>query len=107
MSRSTPSTAAAGSRIAGPACARANSRCYGSSPISRANASPGGNCWPGCGASIFEPKTNSVAVHVARVRSKFEPFGRARLIGTHPEGRYVLDAPPAAGLSRLAGLASG
>lgn len=44
----------------------------------------------------FEPETNSVAVHVARVRAKLEPFGLARLIGTHPEGGYFLDAPPGA-----------
>lgn len=48
----------------------------------------------------FEPETNSLAVHVARVRAKLEPFGLARLIGTHPDGGYFLDAPPAAGLLR-------
>jgi two-component system, OmpR family, response regulator len=41
----------------------------------------------------FEPETNSVAVHVARVRAKLEPFGLARLIVTHPEGGYFLDPP--------------
>ncbi len=51
----------------------------------------------------FEPDTNSVAVHVARVRSKLEPFGLARLIGTHPEGGYFLDVPPASGLLTFAG----
>jgi DNA-binding response OmpR family regulator len=45
----------------------------------------------------FEPESNSVAVHVARVRAKLEPFGLARLIGTHPDGGYFLDVPPAAG----------
>lgn len=55
----------------------------------------------------FEPETNSVAVHVARVRSKLEPFGLARLIGTHPDGGYFLDAPPPFGLSRLAGAGAG
>lgn len=42
----------------------------------------------------FEPETNSVAVHVARVRAKLEPFGLARLIGTHPDGGYFLNMPP-------------
>lgn len=54
----------------------------------------------------FEPETNSVAVHVARVRAKLEPFGLARLIGTHPDGGYFLDAPPATGLCSLAGTCS-
>lgn len=43
----------------------------------------------------YEPQTNSLAVHVARVRAKLEPFGLARLIATHPAGGYFLD--PAAG----------
>ncbi|MEO1488066.1 MAG: winged helix-turn-helix domain-containing protein [Pseudomonadota bacterium] len=42
----------------------------------------------------FEPETNSVAVHVARVRAKLEPFGLARILATHPDGGYYLDAPP-------------
>lgn len=50
----------------------------------------------------FEPETNSVAVHVARVRAKLEPFGLARLIGTHPEGGYFLDAPRTAGSYAMA-----
>jgi DNA-binding response OmpR family regulator len=41
----------------------------------------------------FEPETNSVAVHVARVRSKLEPVGMSRILATHPEGGYYLDAP--------------
>ena len=44
----------------------------------------------------FEPETNSVAVHVARVRSKLEPFGLSPILATHPEGGYYLDAPPPA-----------
>lgn len=40
----------------------------------------------------FEPAANSVAVHVARVRAKLEPFGLARLIATHLDGGYFLDA---------------
>lgn len=39
----------------------------------------------------FDPETNSVAVHVARVRGKLLPYGYARLIATHPEGGYFLD----------------
>jgi DNA-binding response OmpR family regulator len=42
----------------------------------------------------FEPETNSVAVHVARVRGKLTPFGLASILATHPEGGYFLDAPP-------------
>ena len=45
----------------------------------------------------FEPETNSVAVHVARVRSKLEPFGLSSILATHPDGGYFLDAPPATG----------
>ncbi len=41
----------------------------------------------------FEPETNSVAVHVARVRSKLQPFGLSRLVATHPEGGYFIDVP--------------
>lgn len=43
----------------------------------------------------YEPQTNSLAVHVARVCAKLEPFGLSRLIATHPAGGYFLD--PAAG----------
>ena len=42
----------------------------------------------------IEPETNSVAVHVARVRAKLEPFGMADIVVTHPDGGYMLDAPP-------------
>lgn len=41
-----------------------------------------------------EPGTNSVAVHVARVRSKLDHFGLGRMLVTHPQGGYFLDAPP-------------
>lgn len=41
-----------------------------------------------------EPGTNSVAVHVARVRGKLDRFGLGRMLMTHPEGGYYLDAPP-------------
>lgn len=42
----------------------------------------------------FEPETNSVAVHVARVRSKLGSFGLASMVATHPEGGYFLNATP-------------
>jgi DNA-binding response OmpR family regulator len=51
----------------------------------------------------IEPETNSLAVHVARVRAKLEPFGLARLIATHPDGGYFLDALPVAGDYRIPG----
>lgn len=41
----------------------------------------------------FEPETNSVAVHVARVRSKLDVFGLSSILATHPEGGYYLDVP--------------
>lgn len=42
----------------------------------------------------IEPETNSVAVHVARVRAKLDLFGLSRLIATHPQGGYFLNLPP-------------
>ncbi len=42
----------------------------------------------------FEPQTNSVAVHVARVRAKLAPYGLEQILATHPEGGYFLDTPP-------------
>ena len=42
----------------------------------------------------FDPHTNSVAVHIARVRAKLGPFGLSAIVATHPEGGYFLDAPP-------------
>lgn len=50
----------------------------------------------------FEPETNSVAVHVARVRSKLSPFGLSGILATHPEGGYFLDAPDNPGQFMLA-----
>lgn len=44
-----------------------------------------------------EPHTNSVAVHVARIRAKLEGFGLAHLLVTHAAGGYLLDAPPGPG----------
>lgn len=51
----------------------------------------------------FEPETNSVAVHVARVRSKLEPFGLSGIVETHPDGGYLLKALPGPGSYRLDG----
>ncbi len=42
----------------------------------------------------FEPHTNSVAVHVARVRAKLGLFGLAEILVTDPKGGYYVDAPP-------------
>ncbi|MEM9086053.1 MAG: winged helix-turn-helix domain-containing protein [Pseudomonadota bacterium] len=41
----------------------------------------------------FEPETNSLAVHVARVRAKLKTFGLSHILATHPDGGYYLDAP--------------
>lgn len=41
-----------------------------------------------------EPNTNSVAVHVARVRAKLGQCGLAGMLVTHPDGGYYLEAPP-------------
>lgn len=46
----------------------------------------------------FVPKTNSLAVHIARLRAKLAPFGLAQLIGTSRDGGYFIDAPPGDGL---------
>ncbi len=40
-----------------------------------------------------EPGTNRVAVHVARLRAKLEPFNVAGILATHHEGGYYLDVP--------------
>lgn len=48
-----------------------------------------------------EPGTNSLAVHVARVRGKLDQFGLGRMLMTHPEGGYYLDAPPGPSLFRF------
>jgi len=45
----------------------------------------------------FEPHTNSVAVHVARIRAKLQPFGLSGILATHPDGGYFLDTPKAPG----------
>ncbi len=51
----------------------------------------------------IEPETNSLAVHVARLRAKLDAFGLARLIATHPDGGYYLDTPPASDDFRILG----
>lgn len=40
-----------------------------------------------------DPGTNSLAVHVARIRAKLDQFGLGRMLATHPDGGYYLDAP--------------
>ena len=40
-----------------------------------------------------DPETNSVAVHVARIRNKLGAFGLAELLATHPDGGYFINAP--------------
>ncbi|WP_255551698.1 winged helix-turn-helix domain-containing protein [Erythrobacter crassostreae] len=42
----------------------------------------------------FEPESNSVAVHVARVRAKLSTFGLDGILLTHPDGGYLLNALP-------------
>jgi len=39
----------------------------------------------------FEPATNSLAVHIARLRGKLRHFGLAHIIATHAQGGYFLD----------------
>ena len=51
----------------------------------------------------FKPETNSLTVHVARVRAKLEPFGLAKMLVTHPAGGYLLDAPSGPGSFQLRG----
>lgn len=47
------------------------------------------------------PETNSLAVHVARVRAKLDVFGLAHMLVTHPQGGYYLDAPSGPGVFRF------
>ena len=49
----------------------------------------------------YDPETNSVAVHVARVRAKLQPYGLAHLLATHPDGGYFIDMPCAADASEF------
>ncbi|WP_255573825.1 winged helix-turn-helix domain-containing protein [Erythrobacter sp. SCSIO 43205] len=42
----------------------------------------------------YEPETNSVAVHIARIRSKLEPLGLSGIVATHPDGGYYLSVAP-------------
>ena len=50
-----------------------------------------------------EPGTNSLAVHIARVRAKLDKFGLGRMVVTHPDGGYYLDAPPGPSQFRFRG----
>ena len=50
----------------------------------------------------LESGTNSLAVHVARIRSKLEPFGLAHIVATHSDGGYFLNAPPGPSAFRFA-----
>lgn len=43
------------------------------------------------------PDTNSVAVHVARVRARLKPFGLTDLLRTGPNGSYLLQPAPSPG----------
>jgi DNA-binding response OmpR family regulator len=40
-----------------------------------------------------ESDTYSVAVHIERIRARLEPLGLARLVASHPDGGYSLNAP--------------
>ncbi len=42
----------------------------------------------------YEPETNSVAVHIARIRNKLEPLGLAGIVATHPDGGYYVSVAP-------------
>jgi DNA-binding response OmpR family regulator len=52
-----------------------------------------------------EPQTNSVAVHVSRVRRKLDQFGLGWMLVTHPDGGYYLDAPPGPSVFRFRSVA--
>lgn len=41
----------------------------------------------------FDPETNSLAVHISRLRAKLEPFGLDRIVETLADGSYRLNAP--------------
>lgn len=47
----------------------------------------------------FLPETNSLAVHISRLRDKLRQAGQQPLVGTAPAGGYVLRVPPASGLN--------
>lgn len=48
------------------------------------------------------PEIESVAVHIARLRTRLENVGLARLLASHPEGGYFLDIPAGPGHLRIA-----
>ncbi|WP_086618261.1 hypothetical protein [Erythrobacter tepidarius] len=80
----------AGSRIAGWACIRTNSRCCGGGRSSRASAWTAARCLAEVGRITFERETTGLAVLVARRRARLEPFGLARMVAPHPDGAYYL-----------------
>lgn len=41
----------------------------------------------------FDPETNSLAVHISRLRAKLEPYGLERIVETLADGSYRLNAP--------------
>ena len=41
----------------------------------------------------FDPETNSLAVHISRLRAKLEPYGLGHIVETLPDGAYRLEAP--------------
>lgn len=49
----------------------------------------------------YEPNTNSVAVHVARVRSKLAVYGLSGILLTHPDGGYLVDPLPGSSAFRF------
>lgn len=49
----------------------------------------------------YEPESNRIAVHVARLRAKLDGFGLASMIVTHPEGGYFIDALPGPSVFRF------
>ena len=48
-----------------------------------------------------EPKTNSPAVHVARIRTRLKSHGLNRILATDRSGGYYLDVPNASGVLTL------
>ncbi len=49
----------------------------------------------------YEPETNRIAVHVARLRAKLAPHGLANMIVTHPDGGYYIDASKASNVFKF------
>ena len=49
----------------------------------------------------YEPETNRIAVHVARLRAKLGAHGLANMIVTHPAGGYYIDAQMASNVFKF------